>query len=118
VSNDLIVEDRVRRGTEFQSALRRCLVRREGSINRIAEKLVDLAEAGEEWAVEMVANRLDGKPIQQVATTSITASVSTEMLEAISNMQRGELVRMVTDILAPKAINTPSAPPSEPVAEQ
>jgi hypothetical protein len=30
------------------------------------EKLLDLAAAGEQWAAQMVADRLDGKPAQQV----------------------------------------------------
>jgi hypothetical protein len=32
----------------------------------IAEKLVDEAMAGEPWAVQMVADRIDGKPVQAV----------------------------------------------------
>lgn len=31
-----------------------------------AEKLLDLAAQGEPWAVQMLADRLDGKPAQQV----------------------------------------------------
>lgn len=54
---------------EFEGALKRALVRADGSLNRIADKLVEQAEAGEQWAVQMVADRLDGKPKQQTEIT-------------------------------------------------
>ena len=31
-----------------------------------AEKLLDFASAGESWAIQQLADRLDGKPAQQV----------------------------------------------------
>lgn len=49
---------------DFESALRRALNRNDGSLNRIADKLIQKAEDGESWAVAEVANRLDGKPKQ------------------------------------------------------
>lgn len=54
----------------FEGALRRAL----NSNNRdrlydIAEKLVQAAEAGESWAIQHVADRLDGKPKQAVEAT-------------------------------------------------
>lgn len=35
-------------------------------LRAIARKALDLAEAGEAWAVQFVADRLDGKPAQSV----------------------------------------------------
>lgn len=35
-------------------------------LRAIAEKLVIAAEAGESWAIKEVADRIDGKPMQQV----------------------------------------------------
>lgn len=35
-------------------------------LRKIAAKALDLAEAGEAWAVQFVADRLDGKPAQSV----------------------------------------------------
>lgn len=35
-------------------------------LRRIAEKLVELALEGEAWAIQQVADRLDGKPAQSI----------------------------------------------------
>lgn len=54
----------------WQYALRRALARAEGTIDsgldKIADKVVTAAIAGERWAVEEVGNREDGKPAQAV----------------------------------------------------
>lgn len=41
-------------------------VRKIRKLRLIADKVVDLAAAGESWAAQMVADRLDGKPVQQM----------------------------------------------------
>lgn len=41
-------------------------VRKIRRLRLIADKVVDLAVAGESWAAQMVADRLDGKAVQQV----------------------------------------------------
>ena len=55
-------------GTEkvklFRRALRDCLTL--DRAKKIAEVLCRKAEAGEEWAINMVADRLDGKPKQEI----------------------------------------------------
>lgn len=38
-------------------------------LRSIAEKLVVAAEAGESWAIKEVADRIDGKPMQQTEIT-------------------------------------------------
>ena len=38
-------------------------------LRRIADKVVELAEEGERWAVELLRDTLDGKPAQQIVAT-------------------------------------------------
>ncbi len=54
----------------FLRTLDRAIAQDDGKRLRGAvEKLLDLAESGEQWAVQMLADRLDGKPAQAVAVT-------------------------------------------------
>lgn len=58
------------KGKDFKDALRKALAN--GGKSRlpdIAKVLVDKACEGEQWAVQEVANRLDGRPAQEVAVT-------------------------------------------------
>lgn len=51
----------------FYAALDRAIAQDDGKrLRDCAEKLVDLAAAGEAWAVQMLADRLDGKAVQQL----------------------------------------------------
>ena len=51
----------------FVSALRKANAQDDGKrLRRCAEKLLDLAAEGEQWAVTELANRFDGKPSQQL----------------------------------------------------
>jgi hypothetical protein len=51
----------------FEQALHRAIAQDSGErIRRAAENLLDKAAEGEIWAVQMLADRLDGKPTQQV----------------------------------------------------
>jgi hypothetical protein len=59
-------------GTRKNTLVRDCLLRinaqSDGNMVRnVCEKLVELAEEGEQWAVQELFNRIDGKPVQQVA---------------------------------------------------
>lgn len=54
---------------KWEGAIKRALARDDGSINRIADKVVGLALAGEQWAVKEIGDRLDGKPKQAVEAT-------------------------------------------------
>lgn len=62
--------DNAARGKEFRAAIQRALAKRSGgagwrvALDKIAEKLLDKADDGEQWAVQEVANRFDGKPAQ------------------------------------------------------
>jgi hypothetical protein len=52
----------------FKEAVKRALARMEGTVDKgldaLADKLVEEARKGEIWAIQMVADRLDGKPAQ------------------------------------------------------
>lgn len=51
----------------FEQALHRAIAQDDGErIRRTAETLLDKAAEGEIWAVQMLADRLDGKPTQQI----------------------------------------------------
>ena len=52
---------------QFYGALRRAIIGDSGErLRRAAEALLDHAAAGEYWAINMLADRLDGKPTQQL----------------------------------------------------
>jgi hypothetical protein len=53
------------KGKEWFDALRKVCVQKD-ALRKIAEVVVAKAEAGEQWAVQEVANRFDGKPAQSV----------------------------------------------------
>ena len=51
----------------FYAALDRAIAQEDGKkLRDAADKLLELAAQGEPWAVQMLADRLDGKPAQQV----------------------------------------------------
>lgn len=58
-------------------------------LRNIAEKLVVAAEAGEAWAIGMVADRLDGRPAQDV---SIDQNI-THDLSGLSNTELAERIQ-------------------------
>ena len=52
---------------QFYGALRRAIIGDNGErLRRAAEKLLDCAAEGQYWAINMLADRLDGKPTQQL----------------------------------------------------
>lgn len=53
-------------------------------LRNIAEKLVSAAEAGEQWAIKEVADRLDGKPAQ---TTELKAEVETRTFREMTDAE-------------------------------
>lgn len=53
----------------FLNTLKRAIVQEDGKrLRAAAEKLLTKAAAGEPWAIEMLANRLDGRPATVVQT--------------------------------------------------
>jgi hypothetical protein len=55
------------KGKVWNDALRRAIAQDDGKRVRAAvERLLDLAQEGEPWAIKELADRLDGKPTQTV----------------------------------------------------
>lgn len=51
----------------FYAALDRAIIQEDGKrLRKAAEKLLTTAAAGEPWAIQMLADRLDGKAVQSV----------------------------------------------------
>lgn len=59
-------------------------------LNAIAEKLVACALNGESWAIQQVADRLDGKPAQE-------ANVTIDDKRDATDWSRAELVRFLNE---------------------
>lgn len=59
--------DGTRREKKFAAALERAIAQDDGKrLREAAESLLSNAAAGEPWAIQQLADRLDGKPTQQV----------------------------------------------------
>lgn len=55
---------------KFIEVLSRAIVQDDGKkLRAAADKLLDLAEAGEAWAIKELADRLDGRPAQGVTVS-------------------------------------------------
>jgi hypothetical protein len=86
---------------EFETALRRALCQYEKgeveaghALRKIADKLVDLALDGSPWAIQMVSDRLDGKP-----QASVTQDVNVNHTGTIEHRSVSEISQRVTDLL-------------------
>ena len=67
--------DNASRGLPWRRALDRALAQDDGKkLRRAAEQLLDLAAAGEAWAVKELGDRLDGKAAQQVTVAGDAAN--------------------------------------------
>jgi hypothetical protein len=71
-------------------------------LNHLAEKLVDFALAGEGWAMQQIADRLDGKPAQE-------STVTIDDKRDATDWTRDELVTFLSDAAA----NRTGTPPKE-----
>lgn len=78
----------------FADALRIAVTADDGTgqtkLRAIAEKLVTSAVAGESWAIQQVADRLDGKPAQE-------STVTIDDKRDASDWTRDELVAFLND---------------------
>lgn len=79
------------RARPFWAAVNRAIVQEDGRrLREAAEHLLTQAAAGEPWALQMLADRLDGRPAQQVTISGdpdaplVAASMSDEQLAAIA----------------------------------
>jgi hypothetical protein len=70
----------------FDETLRRAIAQDDGArVRACAEALLDKAAAGEPWAVNCLADRLDGKPDQNLTVTRDVKDLSIdELLAAIA----------------------------------
>lgn len=74
---------------EFRDAVRKIVARDDWKrLNKIAEKLVSLAEQGEGWAIKEFAERIDGKAVQMLANPDgsnlIPTSLEVALVKAVS----------------------------------
>ena len=87
------------KGREWESAIRRALGRHDSgrgvahTLDKIADKIVAAAVEGDRWALEHIADRLDGKPKQTVegkfehehtVTTGDATSLNDRLTRALS----------------------------------
>ena len=62
--------DGVKPNKPFLDSLKRAIAQDDSKrLRQCAETLLDLAAAGESWAVQMLADRLDGKAVQRAEVT-------------------------------------------------
>lgn len=54
------------KGKLFYDKLRKVLTQQPERLDRVIERLISAAEAGEAWAIREVIDRIDGKAIQSV----------------------------------------------------
>ena len=65
------------RGKEFRQALTRAMATKAGgagwrkTLDDIASKLLEAALAGQQWAIQEIANRIDGRPTVAVEHTGV-----------------------------------------------
>lgn len=80
-------------------------------LRKIAEKAVEQALAGQSWAIQFIADRLDGKPVQESVNTH-------EFKRDATDWTRDELVALIHDALARSpapAAEDDSGRPSDPI---
>jgi hypothetical protein len=75
----------------FEGALRKAVAQADGdALRKVADKLLEMAMAGEPWAVRELADRLDGKPVQQV---DLQADVTTRSADELSDDELARIAR-------------------------
>jgi hypothetical protein len=75
----------------FDGALRRAIAQDDGQrLRKAAEQLLDNAAAGEQWAIAMLADRLDGKAAQTVEVKA----------QNVEDLSLGDLKQAVAEALA------------------
>lgn len=81
------------REKKFLAALERAVAQDSGvKLRQAADKLLDCAALGEPWAIQQLADRLDGKPTQQVdmnVTREVRYLTEQEILERLASLGSG-----------------------------
>src|SRR5688572_5520950 len=80
----------------FREALDRAIAQDDGKrIRKAADKLLDLAAAGEPWAIQMLADRLDGRAAQ-------TTHVETDNTLAVRSAPVSQVAAWIEEALGRK----------------
>lgn len=76
----------------FDGALRRAIAQDDGErVRRAAETLLDEAAAGKVWAVQMLADRLDGKADQTINVVKSVENMSlAELAAEVASLRSGD----------------------------
>ena len=76
----------------FDAALKRAIAQDDGKrVRKAAETLLDLAADGERWAVEMLADRLDGKADQTINVVRDPGNMSlAELAAEVASLRGGD----------------------------
>jgi len=82
----------------WSDMLRRKLTQDPNQLERIALKVLAEAEEGQPWAVQEIANRLDGKPVQQVDMNG-----NMNLTRTLRDLTDDELLRIATQHAAQEA---------------
>lgn len=87
-------QNAVKENRRWSETLNRAIAQDDGKrLRAAAEKLLDIAATGEQWAVKELADRLDGKPKQQTELSGPDGGA----IETVS--------KIVREIADPKASN-------------
>lgn len=82
----------------FDGALKRAIAQDDGErLRAAAEKLLDLAAAGEPWAINALADRLDGKAQQSVSvtTTRVEEMSLAELAAEVASIRGGDTAQAI-----------------------
>ena len=95
------------KGTQFRDALRKALasydigtIKRKKALYHVAKSLITKAIDGDIPAINMIADRLDGKPVQAIIGPlgePITLVERVIVVQAIEDQDPGKVIEMVPD---------------------
>lgn len=86
--------DNATRGKEFRQSLTRAMADRSqgkgwrATLDQIAGKLLDAAVEGQQWAIQEIANRIDGRPTQALEHSGVPIHELTreQLLARLANL--------------------------------
>lgn len=97
------------KGSMWANAIKRALARAGGSIDagvdKVADKLVASAQNGDQWAINEIGNRLDGKP-----TEHLIADFTHRSVEELSDGDLADIAAGGSN----RAAEAPQGPPEPP----
>lgn len=92
--------DNATRGKEFRQSLTRAMADRSAgkgwrsTLDQIAAKLVDAGVAGQQWAIQEIANRIDGRPTQALEHSGVPIHELTreQLLARLANLHAAAVI--------------------------